>query len=624
MKRAIVFNRFDGGWSSDEQIGIQNSHAYSSHIDFRKKPSQMTVLPAPSRDDGGKVIGLVQNMEMDDDGNIYAIDDGGFLYKRDTSGNYTVMGMVNDGAYGLSFRNDIDKFLIASTTTLSDYSPVSNNPVIRSNKFRANSSTDPNASSTGGSEVYTLKTAVSEDLNNKREFQPDIEPLYSIKVFVVDAGTGDWTLGIYDDEDNQLATKTITNSNIVEGQLNEFVFGSQIRMYVKPNARTYHFHLTDTTGDGEVRCKKSENLNTCDYEVVAYRLIDTNNGMHPIERFLQYWCIGNGRYLSVWEPLSDTPSNNEWERHRLTFPANLEVCGLAVWNEYLAIACERRTTGTDEPQEGMIFFWDGLSDTYNYYIKIPEGSPYSIHENHNVIYYFAGGAWYAWSGGDPVKIRTMPNTDSEYSDTADQTIVYPYMATVRRGIHLLGFPSETTNQSIEHGIYSYGAVDKNFPDSFGLSYTPSHGTTTNNGSNNLRIGMIKSFGDKLFLSWRKSNSYGIDIVDNSSDPATTASWQSVFFEGAVATKSKKALYVDLACKALPTNCEITVKYRTERDGSFSSTTVTATEGETAKRLSINEEFYEIQVALDITCGSTTPEIHAVTLVYDDNREQGLA
>lgn len=619
MKRALVINNFSGGWSTDEQLGIEHSFAYSSHIDFRKKPSQMSVLPETSKESGGVVVDLVQNMVMVDDGTIYAIGDQGYFYKRTTGGVWTVVAKLTDGAYGLSYRKDIDKILITGSTTVSEYSPISNSPSIKVDKYAKSASADTAAYLSGGTARYTLNTVLYE--NDRQEYQPDIEPVVSIKVMIADKGTGDWTLTLHDPANNVIGSKTITNANLTSGIWNEFTFATPVRQYVKPNARTYHFHLTSTVADGTVACATAGDLNTAGFQVLADRLVDSNNGMHPIETFTQYECVGNERYLSVWEPLSEEPDNSEWERHKLTFPAHLEVCGLGVWNEYLAIACEQKAT-TNNAQVGYIFFWDGTATTYNYFIKTPEGSPHALHEYKNILYYFAGGSWFAYAGGDPVKIRAMPDTDSEYTDVTDTTIVYPYMSTVRRGVHLFGFPSQTTNQSVQHAVYSYGAIDKNFSSSFGLSYTISTGTLTNNGSNNLRIGMIKNFGDALYISWRDGDVYGVDRVDNSSDPFPAAEWRYLFFDDNLPSKYKQAMYVDVEFDDLPAGATITPKYRTSRSGSWISGE-TATSG-SSTRFQINKEFKEIQLGLDITATTTTPVITSITFFFDDKRSEAFS
>lgn len=612
MKRVAVFDRFDGGWSTDQKVGIENSFAYSKHIDFRKKPSQMTILPETTAEGDQVIVDLIQNIQMGPDGSLYALGEDGWFYRK-LSGTWSSEGKLDDGAFGMSIRSDLEKLFLASTTSVSEYSRLSDSPTIQVNKYGTSRSTSSDALSEGGNRAYTLKTFITE--GDRQSFISDIEPLRSLRVKLKTAGTGDWTLTVHDPNDNVLAESTVTNSNLVaDGNWQEFEFTDPASLLVKPSGITYHFHLTSTVADGMIFTDEDGVMEEADFELYADRLVTPNNGMHPMQNFIQYVCIGNGRYLSAWEPLSDEPSNSEWERHKLTFPAELEVCGLSTYNEYLAIACEHKASSTTDPQDGYIFFWDGISTTYNYFIRIPEGSPYALHEYKNVLYFFAGGAWYALADGAPQKIRTMPNSDSEFSDATDQTIVYPHMATVRRGIHLLGFPSDTSNTSIEYGVYSYGAADKNFSDSFGYSYTVSSGASTNDTAD-FKIGTIHNFGDTLYISSTYNGEPVLDVVDNSSDPFSTASWESALIDGEVPSKEKQALQIEVVFEELPSNATVGLKYRTSRTGAWSSTT-TASSG-TSLRLDLNSRFKEFQIGLDLTAGTETPIITSLMFVFDD-------
>ena len=613
----LVQSSFYGGWATDDQLGGPSSFAYSRSIDFRKKPTQFSSLPGTRKETGGIVTDLVQNEVMTADGTIYALGNAGKFYKRTPAGVWSNEAtLTSAGSHGLSYRRDTDCVYATSLNTVSEWSPVSNSPNMKLDKFGPSSSTASTAYAVGGTLTTAIGTSISETTNSLQSYQPDIEPCVKIGVKVIAKGTGNWTLTLHDGINNVLGTATISNANLVNGQINYFVFSSQIRQYVKPNARTYHFHITSTVADGTVASSATNNLDTCDFEYWADRLIQTNNGMHPQENFLQYQCFGNGNYLSVWEPLSDIPTNAEWLRHRLTFPAGLEVCGLAVYNEYLAIACENRSTSAlVSNQGGYIFFWDGIAATYNYYVKVPEGSPYSLHEHENILYYFAGGAWYGYANAAPVKVRTMPNTDSEYSDRVDQTIVYPNMATVRKGVHLFGFPSTTTNQSIEHGVYSYGAVDKNFPEAFGFSYPISTGTLTNT-TGNLKIGMVKNFSDMLHISWQDDvNGYGVDVVDNNSDPASTAVWQGLTFDNGQRTKLKTGVELSALFGTLAAGETVTLGYRIDDGAWVYGSPVTSGQKATLK---INKRFYYISTQVILNSATTTTEVNCVTLIYNNN------
>lgn len=665
MKQPLVFNQFSGGLGTDGKIGLKNSFAGqivpgslgTFGVDFRKNPSQFSVLPAAVREDGGVVKDLIQNEVMTKDGVIYAVGSGGTIYKRTTAGVWSSEATIGVGTFGLDYRRDTDSIYASTNKAVSLYNQISVSPAMymgyygQSYSQYDNSSTvgfNVNSYQVGSTFTYTPPTAIVESQVNERFFQTDIEPLVKISIFVVAKGSGNWTLTLHDGLNNVLGTSTITNASLTNNTFNDFSFttatNGQVRAYVAPNARTYHIHVTSTVADGTLSTSATGDLSACDLKVWADRLVMTSNGLHPIERFLQYELIGNGNYVSTWEPinLGIDPSTmtsgpaQEWLQHKLVFPMEYEVCGIASTNEFAAIALGKFSSANNSiPQEGLIAYWDGTSETYNYYFKVPEGTPYGLHEHKNAVYYQAGGDWWAVTppSTTPVKVRNMPGTDTEFSGSPAPITIYPYSATVRRGIHMTAFPCMTTNTAINFGVYSFGGVDKNLPDSFGYSYIVSTGSTNYSPSNNLTIGMVKSFGDSMHVSWRDDSnptgSYGIDVISNSSPPAVNSSWESLIFDNGLVMKHKKAIRIFANFLTLPTDCSFRLKYKLDRattwsfSGVFNSTNIQpgniAWMGITGQNL-----YYEGQIGIDIISGPSAPPIFtSLTLIYDDLRGEGL-
>lgn len=643
MSLPLIFKNFSGGMSTDFKFGIRNSFASSQAIDFRKSPSQMTILPGLAREDNGIVKDLIQNEIMTPDGTIYAIGNGGAFYRRTTAGIWSKEADVNVGTFGLDYRRDTDAIYIPTSKSVSLFSGISTpTPAMYMNYYGPSFSTFDNtaivgfnvaAYQIGSNQTTAPPTTLNENNTNRRYFQSDIEPLVKISVFVVNKGTGDWTLTLHDGTDTVLGTATVTNANLVNNTFNDFSFTSatngQIRIYVTPNARTYHFHVTSTVADGTLSSSQNNNLGTADCEIWADRLVKTSNGMHPMTRFLQYEIFGNGNYISAWEPISTPPTNDEWQRHRLVFPMEYENCGVAVQNEFLVSAFEKNSSTSTQPQEGLLSFWDGTSPASNYFVKVPEGSPQAVHEYKNVIYYYAGGDWFAIASPttQPVKVRSMPGSATEFSGANAQVKVYPYAATVRRGIHLMGYPSMTTNTGINYGVYSYGAVDKNFPESFGYSYLMSTGSKNYSSQNNLMIGMVKNFGDILHVSWRDdlNGGFGLDAVDNTSSPASTAYWRSLIFDAGAPTKLKNAMYMKVSYLPLPDGATVTPVYAIDRGteqtpNTFSNTVLYKSRANFC-RIDIPEsEFNEIQIGINLTATTLTPTITSVVLWFDPQKD----
>lgn len=645
-EKAFVYNSFVGGQATDKKIGQANSFAYSQSMDFRKSPSQLSVLPGTRRADSNVVTDLVQNEVMTEAGIIYAVGSSGNVYDVSAAGVWHLFSNIGTaGTFGISYRKDQDAIYIPGTTSVSVITNVSTTPQLIPGFYGESKSTYDNSSQAGfnvnsdqddGTQLTAILTAYVEDASvQERFFQTDIQPITKVGVNITSKGTGDWTLVVHDGLNNQLGTATITNANLVSG-FNDFTFSAPIQVNVGPNAaQTYHFHVTSTVADGFVASTTTNDLSSCDMELFANRLVATTNGIHPQVTFQQFECIGNGRYLSVWENLGEAaPSNSAWQRQKLSFPPGFEVCGLTVFNEYLAIAVQRVTTGDNTPQEGIIFYWDGLSDTYNYFTKIPEGSPEAIHEFENAIYYEAGGNWYVITSvaATPQKIRRFPGSENVYTGSNVQTKVYPYMGTVRYGIHLLGWPSTTGNTDIPYGVYSWGKTDYLQPNSFGYSYILSTGSRFKTGSNNLTIGMVKNFGNVLHISWRDDSSggvtYGVDVVDASSTPAPYSTWESLIEDNGIVTKQKLSSYVDTHWLDIQDGVSIVLKYSINRGdwvyssgttsnaaGGFTNANPWAVDDDAAQNYgrfdvgnsSEEERFYELQVGVDVYCDDTVTQ-----------------
>lgn len=632
-KYPITFSSFEYGFASDLKQGPAGSFYYSRHLDFRKNPTSLSILPAPVLESGLTVTGLITDMIQLPSGAYVAIDNAGGVYRRTTDGVWSKNGTVlSSTACGMVYNLNQDTIWIPG---LNNIHSISNADGRFGGIFTVNEATLTNAqdqASTGGhANSYTTLSSISESATDKFSITPTVEPLYSVKIWVTSKGTGNMVVTMHDAANNTLGTSTITNANIVTGAYNEFVFSTPVRMLVKPNAATYHFHVTYPSGTAStLGTSTASDLSTVDYSSRSNRLVNPTNGFHPIYEFLQYYLIMNERYVAVWEPISQSaPSASEFQQHRLTFPQGYQATGGALWDEYFVIAAEKRSaSATNEFQDGKLFIWDGTSVSYNRIIDVPEGSPYGIFSQKNVVYYFANGKWWAWSGGNPVPLFQMPNTDFEFSNSNTYMVNYPHTMAVRNGILLGAFPSETNSTSIENAVYSYGQRNKNYPNGFGYSYSMSTGSRKNTGTNNLRLGMVKSFGDKLFISWRDDSQptgskFGVDKVDPNSPPASTATWESLVNDSVFISSrrhfsrpdnQKQSVCLKMTFTALPSGATVTPKYKIDRGSWVSGTPATA--GATSLQFDFHKRYKEIQVGFDLTATTTTPTITSVVLVIE--------
>lgn len=636
---------FVGGESQDSKFGTKYQYDYARHLDVRKKPSRFSVLPGTAKTSGTTVTDLVLDMTQAPDGTRYAVGDSGNIYRISTAGNWSKIGALGEASGGgILYRPDSDCIYITGQTKVARIKTVSTAPSLDINWFDYGMSTALTCYMTGGTNSYSLLTAFDEQAVNQRQFVSDIEPLYRIGVKILNKGTGDFTMTIHDDANNVLGTSTVTNANLANGVINYFVFAPPIRLSVSVNnftstssgGRTYHFHLTSTVADATIQTTTANSMADCDMELWASALVQTRNGLHPIYQFVQLTLFGNEKYVASYAPLQDSPTTADFLRHQLQFPPGYEVNGFAQLELYAAITAEQRSTSTTQSyQAGKLFLWDGSATTYNRYFDIPEGSPETIFSHKNILHMIVGGAYYESSGGQPVKVRTIRNTDSEYSNIPDSTHAYPHMMTVRRGILLMGYPSFTTNQSLEHVVYGYGAINSQFPASWSTSYSMSTGTILNNGTNNLKLGMVRNYNDTLYLSWRDDSTgtptYGVDIVNNSSTPAPDFQIQSLHFDNLTAYKQKLAKKALAVFEPLPSDGSVSMRmwYKIDNEStkhySTDDGTPPVTSG-TVVQIKIPQEFIDAQVGLEGTIasgGTVSPECRGLYLGFDpqDDRSE---
>lgn len=621
---------FVGGESQDNKYGGKYQYYTGRHIDVRKQPSGFSVLPGTSKTSAGDVTDLVQDMTQVTNGTRYALGDAGNVYRITTAGVWSKIGNIGEaGGAGIVYRSDVDAVYITGQTKVARIKNANTAPVLDVNWFQYGVSAASSCYKTGGTNTYTVPNTIQETTVNRRPFVTDIEPIVRNGVKCVAKGTGDWTLTVHDDANNVLGTATITNANMVAGQVNYFVFSPGLRAIVSTNnftstssgGRTYHYHVTATGTGATLQTTTADSLVDCDMELWASALVPTVNGLHPIYNFAQLTLFANEKYVAAYEPLQDLPTTSDFQRHRLQLPSGFETNGIAQLELYAAFTAEKRSTSAAQDfQESKLLLWDGRQTTYNRFFDIPEGSAESLTSHKNVLYMIAGGKLYLSSGGQPVDKWAFRGTDSEYSNIADSTHVNPHMMTVRRGVLLMGYPSITTVTSLEHRVYGYGRKNDNYPVSLTTNYSLSTGTSLNDGSNNLRIGMVKNYGDTLYISWREGTTYGVDIVNNSSTPASSFEVSLRYFDNEKPYKEKLAKRGLAVFDDLPAGVSLRMWYKLNGEStkhySTDDGTAYVTSGNVVQ-VSIPRQFIGVEVGLEGTIsGTTSPFCRFVGVAFD--------
>jgi hypothetical protein len=677
-KLTINLGSFVGGESVDFKNGVANAFLRSEALDFRSKSSQMSVLPGLSAVSGASavLVDLPVEMIQDPTGVRWILGDQGRLYKLDTSDTLTLAATITDGTgFGMVYNQLSDFLYITGQQSVSMYGPLQGTPALKDGQFGKSASnangvvnlyqttttnwdgsarnniqtlaTTQGVTSTSqvttnaGTNTYSVPNAISEAAADTCAFSPDLEPFYSIAIYLKTKGTGNLTLTLHDGFNRALAAITINNASLTAGAYNEFVFASPgIRSFTgaiqSGLSAAYHWHVTSSVASDtnmKVGTITSSQLSTADFILFNYRMVRTNNGWHPACLFTGngfQMVILNGQYVSTYNFSNDAnPSNYVWQRERFPLDAGFEGTSVSQNNQYCVIAAEKRSSnGNRNFQEGCLYFWDGQNPTYNFKIQLPMGAPYSVYTFNNITYFICAGALYAWGGGQQViKVRPIAYQNTNYLNAVDNTVINPNMMAPRFNILQIGYPSTTTNTSLKYGIYSWGSVELIYPNSFGYSNALSHQTYNYSAANNLQIGMVKNFVDTMYVASRKTVSgtttYYLDRVNNSSTAAPVFSWDSLIYDGGVRYKQKEACRLKVSFLPWPASATLTVYYALERGTPVSADPITSAAfspatGDTSIIIDINKRFYEAQWGFSGTCSSpaSAPTITGITMEID--------
>lgn len=677
--RMVGNTEFYGGLSTDRKIGIENSYYDGECLDVRKSPSQMTVLPMSRKlPDSGVVTGLITAMTQSKDGNIWAIDDKGKLYKIDENNAISVVSTkANSSGFSLE-TSDIDDGLWWADGGHKLYSyghimnPVGTARATNEHEFIEDNSeyinyaielqrdhdriiyqSDEDIRRSAGTQSVPVQTSISETEANKILFLPAAIPVAKIGVRFTAKGAGTVRLEVHDENNVVIASSVAKNSADISTSgytyfdvrpnptkdldaSNQFTFTPWAGDTIEAGT-VMHIHVVASSAGYAIKSSMADSLwLTADITSTATVLHETFNKKHPICIYDKLY-IGNGRYVSTKEssPLSYI-NDTLFIQDALRLDDGFEVCCFGSSDEYLMVGAEKYSVGSKRGfQAGRIYFWDRRTEGPNFYIDCTMGAPKCIYNFGNIVYVVVDGALYAYTGGkELIKVRTLSGADTEYTGRNSVTEINPNMMAVRRGILMIGFPSKTTAYKVRHGVYAFGSVDKNYPNCFTYNYripaeTPDKTLKQyNSDDQQLEIGAVYNFSDTLFYSYKVKEknkpqpTYGLAVVDNDSGTSTSYMWKSLQYDAGSPAFQKTALRVGIYFDPLPANTTITPMYRID-DGEWVLGPATATTGDRYITCEINTRFHELQYGFIGTTDNDmlTPVIKQVSAEIRVNNEE---
>ena len=485
-----------------------------------------------------------------------------------------------------SQTDGLNDLTAANTPTYSDDVPFSG-VTTRADQDQLNNQTG---------QTYTLATSISEGATHRQTFVPDKDPQKSIELDINDAGSGNWTLTVHDALNREVAAVTVAVAQLHTG-VYEFIFASVWRPII---GASYHFHVTSTVADGVVVTGTTVDLETARYWSHYQFLV--SDAYHPMEQFLDFLVVGNERYVAKFE------AGDSFEPHQLTFSSGWRVRCLGFWREFIAIGCWKGTNITDFDQ-GRIFFWDGVSDTFNHSIPVPEGGVNAMFGTQDVLFIVAGysGEILIYTGGGAAqKYNKIPKlAKDEYLEVAPGSINM-----WRSNIHF-GVGLNTDSESVHKGVYTIGTSQRQYATSLGFDYPTSLGEQT---GSNVKIGLVYPSGQDLYIGWRNSNAYGIDKISVDNDVYSSGSLELLIREITSISKQGYPLILRADFEELASGESIRLKYKGDRETTWNYSDYEDTVGATNTRLRIPKRMREIQVGCDFaTTVSTSPKLTGLTI-----------
>jgi hypothetical protein len=537
---------------------------------------------------------------------IYFYDALGNIYKRTSGGTWSVdrpTATIAHGAAGQGMELMNNGLYYATATTIGRKWMLNSSPSYNDDFFTDGFFNLDQSDTSTYTNPYTLPVAIAETAANEQTFTPVKDPIKEIDVFLVAKGTGDWTITVHDAANNVIGTKTVLNASLVASGYQPFIFATPLR-FTAGSGHTYHYHLTSTVADGTVQTSVNADLSVSNFQEYFGILVSDAN-WHPMMSVSNFIVIGNERYVAKWD-------ESTYEPNRLVLPAGFNVRCFTFVDEFVVIGAWRGTTITAS-EESYLFFWDGQSVTYNFYIKINEGAVNALGVYQNKLFSVIGSSGAVYIDYSPItKQHQIP-----FMAIGDNVEVYPGAVTNFKNITHFGVGGSSSSSTLKQGVYQWGSKSNKYPDSLNMGYTIS----TGNFGSTVSIGAVEGIGNQLFISWKDGTSYGVDLVTSSNSPFATGTLQSLIFDNGTPMMEKEAETLKVSHYPLATNESIQLGYKTNRATSYTTDTANTELTDVTTKLPITQskarfEEFQLEVVLG-AAGTTSPTLTGISLKYDD-------
>ena len=601
-KKSLIIKDFTGSIGTlGEKRDKPGSARFSKNLDPFEDASYITLSRKTTKVSGSTVTSLV-HWAVDGsphDTNRYFYDLAGKIYRETSGGTWSSLRTVSGGA-GEGFVIFDNYLYYALGVNLGRYGFLSGTPTFDDNFDSWGDVTDLRQTGGGtGATDYSTTTGINEGATHRQTFTPDHDPVEAITINIDVVGSGDWTVTLHDSLNNSLGTSTIVNASVSVGD-QKFTLASIARI---PLNDELHFHVTTTVADGGVDTNVATDLEGVSFTIEFAPMISAT--WHPMVTVEDKLIFGNGRYVGVYDQATYNPT-------KIVLDAGFSVRTMAKFEEFVVIAAIRGAS-VDDAEVSRLYFWDTIAPSFNFSSDVTIGVPNAIHNSKGQLIGVYGTRGDVYEGNDPFEkvVEEVPKLAK-----GKKVEVYPGAITDQNGRTLIGYAGNTDDGSgLEQGVYEWGRQSGELPQGLNLPFIISTGTTK---ATTVKIGMVKSFGNDLYIGWRDDSTFGVDKVAFGDNAATSSEWESLIFDAGSADKTFLPLTLTIDFESLASGESVTPKTKLDRASSFTNGTAASTTGDTRVEESLFTRAREIEIGFTLASSSNTfPKVTQVKLDYDD-------
>lgn len=324
---------------------------------------------------------------------------------------------------------------------------------------------------------------------------------------------------------------------------------------------------------------------------------------HPMLEVYNKLYIGDGSTLAEYD--EDLGSfNNE----KISIFGDEEMVALTFNGARVKFYSHR----TSNIEYGRCYLWDGVSQSYNEFIAWEGLFIHSAVSLLNRDYVLAGKkpALYASSGYSSQRLKKIPGFTG-----VNVGVIGPNSLIAADGLVFFGSILSGAS-SMNRGVWSYGAKEKDFP------FVLNNEFTTSNGNAFDSVGAVHFSGGNIYVSWQNGSTYGLDI-SNASKYASTGEWVTRAWDGGASSQLKEPLALKIGFKQLAAGEKIEIFFRRNLTSSWGTAVLTVDYANASdrdicyKELLTNElgtvfNFLEMKIVLTSgTSNATTPSLSEV-------------